>query len=156
MTTQTASRRRLIRKLLTEGRVECQQQIVEMLSDRGHHVAQATVSRDLSAIGAIKVRNGDGETHYEVDDAERFGGGDVEHRLARSIGDFVESITHSADLVVIHTAPGAAHLVASGIDGAAVDGVLGTVAGDDTILVVVDAAVGSADVQRMIERIGAR
>jgi transcriptional regulator of arginine metabolism len=131
-----------------------QQQIIELLADAGHHVTQATVSRDLGAIGVVKVRDGDGETHYEIDDHERFASGDAE-QLSRSFTQFVESIGHSDNLVVIHTAPGAAHLVASGIDGAGVDGVLGTVAGDDTILVVAEADVGGGELHRRFESIGA-
>lgn len=156
MTSQTAVRRRLVRGFVSSGRVASQQQIVELLAEEGHHVTQATVSRDLGAIGAIKVRDGGGETRYEIDDADRFGGGDVDERLTRSIAEFVESMSHSLNLVVIHTAPGAAHLVASGIDGSAIEGVLGTVAGDDTILVVADAGVGGQEVREKLERIGAR
>lgn len=155
MTSQTATRRRAIRRLIDDGHVASQHQLVELLADSGHHVTQATVSRDLGAIGAIKVKNSSGDTHYEIDDHERFASGDAEQQLNRSFTQFVESIGHSDNLVVIHTTPGAAHLVASGIDGAGVDGVLGTVAGDDTILVVATSDVGGEELQRRFELIGA-
>ena len=155
MTSQTATRRRAIRRLIVDGHVASQHQIVELLAADGHHVTQATVSRDLGAIGAVKVKDPDGETHYEIDDHERFASGDAEQRLTRSFAQFVESIAHSDNLVVIHTTPGAAHLVASGIDGAGLDGALGTVAGDDTILVVAASDVGGAELQRRFELIGA-
>jgi transcriptional regulator of arginine metabolism len=154
MTSQTATRRRLIRRLVVDGRVESQRQLVDLLSADGHHVTQATVSRDLAAIGASKTRDHAG-TCYVIDDQERFAAGDATERLAAGFTQFVEGIAHSANIVVIHTTPGAAHLVASGIDGAAVDGVLGTVAGDDTIFVVATPAVGGAALQRTLELIGA-
>lgn len=155
MTSQTADRRRQIRRLIVDRRVESQHEIVELLAAAGHHVTQATVSRDLGAIGAVKVKDAAGSTHYRIDDHERFASGDAEQRLVTSFAQFVEGLAHSVNLVVIHTTPGAAHLVASGIDGAGVDGALGTVAGDDTIIVVAAADVGGAELRRRFELIGA-
>ena len=154
MTSQTATRRRAIRRLVTDRHIESQQQLVELLESAGHHVTQATVSRDLAAIGAVKTRDGDG-THYEIHDQDRFAAGDAMERLTVGFSQFVEEIAHSGNIVVIHTSPGAAHLVASGIDGAGLEGVLGTVAGDDTIFVVTATEQGGAAVQRTFELIGA-
>lgn len=155
MTSQTATRRRAIRRLIVDRHVASQHELVELLAVDGYHVTQATVSRDLGAIGAVKVRDAGGDTHYEIDDHERFASGDSLQRLTQSFTQFVESINHSDNLVVIHTTPGAAHLVASGIDGCGMDGVLGTVAGDDTILVVAAEQVGGSELQRRFELIGA-
>jgi transcriptional regulator of arginine metabolism len=124
--------------------------MVVMLAASGHEVTQATVSRDLDAIGAVKVKLKAGGTRYEIPSAPI---GDAE--LARALADFAESISTSGNLVVVRTPPGAAHLVAGAIDRATLDYVLGTVAGDDTMLVVAKEAVGGAALAAELERIGA-
>ncbi len=135
-----STRRRLVRQLVSSGHVESQQEIVAMLEQQGLYVTQATVSRDLDAIGAVRVRH-DGGHHYEIhDDPPGVGTGDRE--ALRIIDDFADSMVVSGNLLVIRTRPGAAHVVASAIDGARIDGVLGTVAGDDTLFVVADEITG--------------
>ena len=155
MTPATASRRRIIRKLLGEAIITSQARLVELLEAEGYPVTQATVSRDLDALGATKLRADDGTVHYMITN-----GGvsltEAESRLARAVNDFVDLISVSDNLVVLHTPPGAAHLVAGAIDGAQLDGVLGTVAGDDTLLVVASPELGGAGIATRIENIGAR
>jgi transcriptional regulator of arginine metabolism len=155
MSPATASRRRAIRKLLDETPVTSQARLVELLDAEGFPVTQATVSRDLDALGATKLRAEDGTVHYTITN-----GGlrptEAESRLARAVSDFVDQIAVSGNMVVIHTPPGAAHLVAGAIDGAPIEGVLGTVAGDDTLLVVASQDIGGAGVAALIEDIGAR
>lgn len=155
MSPATASRRRIIRKLLGEGTITSQARLVELLEAEGYPVTQATVSRDLDALGAIKLRDGDGIVHYTIRD-----GGvsftEAESRLARAVNEFVDEIAVSGNLVVLHTPPGAAHLVASAVDGANLAGVLGTVAGDDTLLVIASPDLGGAGVATNIENVGAR
>ena len=143
-----AARRRLVRRLVTSADVRSQADIVEYLSSEGHDVTQATVSRDLQIIGATK---GDGDRYVLRD------GPDPEEamrHLARSIDEFVESITASGPLVVLRTPPGAAQVVAAAIDNASVPGVLGSVAGDDTIMVVASAEVTGQGVASNLEQIG--
>jgi len=135
MNATTALRRRLIRRIVTSKSIQNQDQLRGLLRDAGHGVTQATVSRDLDALGAVKV---DGD-HYELvprADVARRSRDMVE--LHRTMGQFAQSVVASGQLVVIKVPPGAAHLVAARIDGALPDGVLGTVAGDDTIMVVTD------------------
>ncbi len=155
MSPATASRRRTIRKLLGKGTITSQARLVELLEAEGYPVTQATVSRDLDALGASKLRDEDGTVHYTISN-----GGvsltEAESRLARAVNEFVDLIAVSDNLVVLHTPPGAAHLVASAIDGAQLDGVLGTVAGDDTLLVVAAPQPGGAGIATRIENIGAR
>ena len=155
MSPTTSSRRRAIRRLLGESTVTSQARLVELLDAEGFQVTQATVSRDLDALGATKLRAEDGTVHYTISN-----GGlrptEAELRLARAVNDFVDQIAVSGNLVVIHTPPGAAHLVAGAIDGAPLRGVLGTVAGDDTLLVVASQDTGGAGVAALIEDIGAR
>lgn len=141
----TAARRRAIRRIIEAAPVRSQAQLVDDLSGQGFLVTQATVSRDLGAMGAKK--NGDRYT---------FRRGPTEDRdLARTIAEYAESIASSANLVVIKTAPGAAQVVAAAIDAFDPQGVLGTVAGDDTVLIVTAAVDGGAHLQTQLEAIGA-
>lgn len=126
----TASRRRVIRGLILERSIGSQAELVERLAERGYEVTQATVSRDLHVIGAVK-HDGD---HYVL--GGRSDPDEVVAYLARTIDEFVESIQASGNLVVLRTPPGAAQVVAAAIDGARLPEVVGTVAGDDTILVI--------------------
>ena len=141
----TAARRRAIRRIIETAPVRSQAQLVDDLSGQGFSVTQATVSRDLGAMGARK--NGDRYT---------FRRGPLEDRdLARTISEYAESIAASANLVVIKTPPGAAQVVAAAIDAFDPQGVLGTVAGDDTVLIVTAAVDGGAKLQTQLETIGA-
>ena len=155
MSPSTASRRRLIRKLLAEATITSQAQLVEMLEAEGLSVTQATVSRDLDALGASKVRSPEGVFQYSIA-GEPAVLTEAQSWLRRSINDCVEEIAVSGNVVVLHTPPGAAHLVAGAIDAASLDGVLGTVAGDDTLMVVAAPQPGGAAVASKIEQIGAR
>jgi len=152
MSPTTASRRRALRAVVAGGEVTSQREIVEMLAAQGYEVTQATVSRDLDAIGGLKRRGSDGSFRYVIDDDLPT---PAEGRIAaRAIADFVKSIAVSGDLVVLRTPPGAAHLVAGAIDGSSVEGVLGTIAGDDTLLVVAETARGGQAVAEHLERLG--
>lgn len=154
MSPATATRRRLIRRLITRETVTSQQQLVSLLEEAGHTVTQATVSRDLDALGAVKTRNG-GDPHYEIPDDERFAFTERTAAVSRTMAEWVESISSSDNLVVLHTPPGAAHLVAGAIDGVGLVGVIGTVAGDDTVLVVAAEEVGGARLAEELEHMGA-
>lgn len=155
MSPATAGRRRLIRKLLSDEDITSQARLVELLEAEGFPVTQATVSRDLDALGAVKVRDDHGSVHYSLTpNAEQLT--EAEIRLRRAINDFVEEVAVSENLVVLHTPPGAAHLVAGAIDRAVLTGVLGTIAGDDTLMIVADAAVGGETIATKIEEMGAR
>ena len=154
MSPATAARRRLIRKLIGDGLITSQSQLVELLEAEGFPVTQATVSRDLDALGATKVRNAEGVDHYAL------GAGPqelsaAEQRLRRAVSDFVEEIAVSGNMVVVHTPPGAAHLVAGAIDASHIDGILGTIAGDDTLMVVASPRPGGAVIASKIEQVGA-
>jgi transcriptional regulator of arginine metabolism len=136
-------RQHLIGELLSSNRVTSQVQLVELLAAEGIDATQATVSRDLEDLGAIKVRIQGGDTIYAVPElpAERVAPDD---HLRRVLGDWVVDVAQSQNIVVLRTPPGSAHVVGSALDRAGLDGVLGTVAGDDTMLVVADEQVGGA------------
>ena len=149
----TASRHRAVRAILAEQVVSSQAHLARLLAERGFPVTQATVSRDLRAVGAAKARSADGTMRYVS------GPGairpDAMDALAVTLSSFARSIKASGNLVVIKTDPGAAHVVAGAVDTADLDGVLGTVAGDDTMLIIADEATGGRAVARTIEQIGA-
>lgn len=153
MSPATATRRRLLRKLIASGDISSQAHLVELLEVEGYPVTQATVSRDLDALGASKRRNSSGAVTYAIVDTVALSEAQV--RLRKAINDFVDEIAVSENIVVIHTPPGGAHLVAGAIDNSSLDGVLGTVAGDDTLMVIADAALGGIGVATKIEEIGA-
>ncbi len=148
------ARRRLVRQLLSDGAVTSQKQLAEALGEAGFTVTQATVSRDLDALGAVRVKSDESGVHYEILD-DRFAFKQGVDSLAHALNQFAQSIAASGNLVVIHTAPGAAHLLASALDGAGFDEVLGTVAGDDTIMIVAAEGIAGAAVAELLESIGA-
>lgn len=149
----TDSRRWALRAILSEQVVTSQSELARLLAERGFQVTQATVSRDLRAVGAAKTRSADGTMRYVWEAVTRHP--DTVDALATALASFSRSIQASGNLVVIKTHPGAAHVVAGAIDGARLDGVLGTVAGDDTMLIVTDEASGGRMVAESIEEIGA-
>jgi transcriptional regulator of arginine metabolism len=146
-----AARQHRIVQILEKSAVTSQQQLVEMLADAGIEATQATVSRDLEEIGAVKVRAAGGDSVYAVPDLPKDRVAPEEH-LRRVLGDWVVEVTSSANLVVVRTPPGSAHVVASALDRAGLPDILGTVAGDDTILVVAVEEIGGA---RLAESLGA-
>jgi len=140
----TEARRRLVRRVLADEVIHNQEELRHLLTNHGYAVTQATISRDLDAVGAVKTADG-GRYAIVADGGQR----DRDRALAEvrhALDEFMVSLAVAEPLVVIKVPPGAAHLVASRLDQAGVAGVLGTVAGDDTLLVVADAAVGAAEV----------
>lgn len=140
--TKTRRQHRISELLGTEA-VRNQSDLVALLAAEGITATQATVSRDLDEIGAIKVRAGAGTSVYAVPELPFARRGGDEH-LHRILSDWAVSIDASANLVVVRTPPGSAHVVGSALDQAGLDGVLGNVCGDDTILVVAAHADGGA------------
>ena len=138
-----ARRQHRIATLLGEHAVSNQSQLVDLLQHEEIRATQATVSRDLDELGAVKVRVAGGETVYAIPEhsMDRIA---PEDHLRRVMGDWVADITHSLNLVLLRTPPGSAHVVASALDRAGIEEILGTVAGDDTLMVVAAEEVGGA------------
>ena len=134
-------RQQVIAKLIGSHAVTNQPQLVELLADAGIAATQATVSRDLEDLGAVKVRVPGGETVYAIPEYEpaRIA---PEDQLRRVMGEWVAEVKVSANLVVLRTPPGCAHVVASAIDRSGMNGLIGTVAGDDTLMCVADETFG--------------
>ena len=118
--------------------VTSQAQLVELLAGEGIDSTQATVSRDLEDLGAVKVRMpGVDGLVYAIAELPKDQVAPMDH-LRRVLGEWVVDLAVSGNLVVVRTPPGSAHVVASALDRTKIDGLLGTVAGDDTILVIAD------------------
>lgn len=128
-------RQHRIARLLEEQPISSQAQIVELLAADGVVATQATVSRDLEELGAVKVRIPGGMMAYALPEYAKETAAPDDH-LRRVMGDFVVEVAHSANLVVLRTPPGSAHVIASALDRAGLPDVLGTVAGDDTLILV--------------------
>lgn len=130
-----ASRQRALAGLLRTRQVSSQARLLELLRTQGFDATQATVSRDLEELGAMKVRSRDGGLVYALpeDDATP----EVSReQLGQTIAMFLLSAVPAENLVVLRTPPGHAQAMASMIDRANLPEVAGTVAGDDTVLVV--------------------
>jgi transcriptional regulator of arginine metabolism len=144
-------RQHRIAKILESQPVTNQVQLVELLADEGIIATQTTVSRDLEELGAMKVRLPGGESAYALAEIpiQQIVSGD---HLRRVLGEWVVDMAASGNLVVLRTPPGCAHVVASALDRSAMTGLLGTVAGDDTVLLVVAEEEGGTT---MVERLQA-
>lgn len=144
-------RRQLIASLLDRRPVTSQPQLVELLAGQGVHVTQATVSRDLERLGAVRVRR-DGHLVYALP-AEDEPTPPMD-RLREGLR-LVRSMEASANLAVLKTAPANAMPVARAFDVADLPEVVGTVAGDDVVLVIAREPHSGADVIELCDRIGA-
>ena len=142
-------RQHRVLKLLETHSVSNQAQLVELLAREGVDATQTTVSRDLEEIGAIKVRVPGGETVYALPELPVRQVAPEDH-LRRVMGEWVVEVAHSANLVILRTPPGSAHVVGSALDRSGFEGVIGTVAGDDTVLVVAGEQAGGAQVARRL------
>lgn len=145
-----SARQRRIAQLLKSHQVTSQNQLVELLEGSGHPATQATVSRDLDDLGAVKIRR-DGKVVYTI--PAQLGAAPSGDALRRLMSTSVAGIESSGNLVVINTPPGHAGMVASAIDTTTIGGVIGTVAGDDTILVICKQGVGGRKVERRLRHL---
>jgi transcriptional regulator of arginine metabolism len=147
-------RQHRILRILEDQPISSQAQLVQLLEAEGVVATQATVSRDLEELGAVKVRIPGGAMAYAIPEHGRDRGGSQDH-LRRLMSEFVLDVAHSVNIVVLRTPPGSAHVVASALDRASLGDILGTVAGDDTMLVVCKESVGGAAVaSRLAELAG--
>ena len=141
---EVAARRARAIALIASGTIHSQDDLVSGLKRSGYVVTQATASRDLEEVGAVRVRNSQGDLVYAMPS-------DHDEALARSLpvpADLIISVESSGNLAVIKTPPGGAQLLASSIDHIGLSGVIGTIAGDDTVLVVSKKASGGAQLAK--------
>ena len=145
-------RQHRIARLLEEQVISSQIQLVELLATEGLTLTQATVSRDLEELGAVKVRIPGGQMAYAIPELAKERLAPEEH-LKRVLGEFLVETSHSGNLAVLRTPPGSAHVVASALDRAGLPDILGTVAGDDTVLVVGPAPDGGRKVSARLAKL---
>lgn len=146
-----AARQQRIEHIITTCTVRTQDELRSMLAADGFVVTQATLSRDLDELRATKLVDESGLPAYAVpEDGDPSAtpniaiDADALTRLQRVATDVVVSVEGSANIAVVHTRPGAAHYLASALDRAGIHEVLGTIAGDDTVMVVSRASAGGA------------
>jgi transcriptional regulator of arginine metabolism len=145
-------RQHLVAKIIESQIVANQLALVDLLAEAGVVATQATVSRDLEDLGAIKIRMPGSESAYAIPALPKEQRAPEDH-LRRVFGDWVVEVASSDNLVIIRTPPGSAHVVASALDRSGLVGVLGTVAGDDTILIVVAAEIGGAAIAAQLSEL---
>jgi transcriptional regulator of arginine metabolism len=149
-----AGRQARIVELLSANAVRSQTELAALLSAEGIETTQATLSRDLEELGAMKLRaaDGGGGVYVVPEDGSPvrgvFGGTD---RVSRLLSDLLVSTDASGNLAVLRTPPGAAHYLASALDRASLPDVVGTIAGDDTILVIAREPTTGAQLAAKIE-----
>jgi transcriptional regulator of arginine metabolism len=147
--TDKPKRQHRIARILENHEVATQEQLVALLAGEGVDATQTTVSRDLEELGAVKVRVRGGATVYALPELPSRQVAPEDH-LRRVLGEWVVEVNHSANLVVLRTPPGSAHVVGSALDRGGLAGIVGTVAGDDTVLVVADEGLGGAKLAQQL------
>lgn len=137
------ARKDAIAKLITEEFIDSQENLVSALKKRGFEVTQTTASRDLLELGAYRAKGSDGEMRYFLPSAP------IDNSRVGS--DLLVSTTASGNLVVIRTPPGGAQLLASALDRSAIASLIGTIAGDDTVLAISATPQGGSRLSKEIE-----
>jgi transcriptional regulator of arginine metabolism len=137
-TTTRATRQARIVELVSQEQIRSQSELLALLEAEGIETTQATLSRDLDELGAVKLRGAGGVPVYVIPDdgspVRGIEGGTG--RLSRLLAELLVSADASGNLAVLRTPPGGAHYLASALDRAALHDVVGTIAGDDTLMVV--------------------
>lgn len=131
-----AARQARIIEILEGHSIRSQAELAEALAEDGVAVTQATLSRDLVEIGAERVRGADGVLVYAVPGSEPVRGQEPPRRLAVLFRDLLITAEASANLVLLRTPAGAAQFLASALDQTEIPEALGTIAGDDTVMVI--------------------
>ena len=136
--------------LIKAGVIHSQSDLVKLLKKAGFDVTQATASRDLEELGAVRSRSDSGELIYQL-------GTTADCSIARSMplpSDLILSVESSGNLAVVRTPPGGAQFLASSLDNSGLENIIGTIAGDDTVLVVSKKATGGADLAKELLSFG--
>nr|WP_120492168.1 arginine repressor [Corynebacterium lactis] len=128
------ARQARIADLLSRHNVSSQVQLAELLAGEGIEIAQATLSRDLDELGARKVRDEVNGSRYVIADEVSAATGGALSRMRRVLDELLVSIDYSGSIAVVRTPPGAAQYLASVIDRAGLKEIVGTIAGDDTVM----------------------
>lgn len=149
MSSVTARRAKAI-ALIKAGVIHSQSDLVKELKKAGFPVTQATASRDLEEIGAVRGRSSSGESIYKISNTD-------DESISRTMpipSDLIISVEASGNLAVVRTPPGGAQLLASSLDHSGINEIIGTIAGDDTVLVVSRKASGGAQLAKELRNYG--
>jgi len=149
MSSVTARRAKAI-ALIKAGVIHSQSDLVKELKKAGFPVTQATASRDLEEIGAVRGRSLSGESIYKISNTD-------DESISRTMpipSDLIISVEASGNLAVVRTPPGGAQLLASSLDHSGINEIIGTIAGDDTVLVVSRKASGGAQLAKELRNYG--
>jgi transcriptional regulator of arginine metabolism len=150
--TNRASRLALIQDIITSNEVSSQAEIVLLLARKGVTVTQATLSRDLEILGAVKIAKGAKGLGYVIpDDGTGAPITKDASRLARAMSELAAGVDYSANIVVVRTSPGAASYLASTIDRSGLETIIGTIAGDDTVMLITRDPAGGASVCQQLQ-----
>jgi len=147
------ARQQAITDVVRDRRLRTQRELVAALKDKGFSVTQATVSRDITEMGLVKIRV-EGAMVYALPSAEAADEPGGEQRLRQLLSDLPLDVRESGSLLVIRAVPGTAHAIAAALDRAHWTDVLGTIAGDDTLFVACASEAGLARVRRRLLRLG--
>jgi len=145
-----SARRAKAISLIKAGVIHSQSDLVKLLKKAGFAVTQATASRDLEELGAVRSRNESGELVYQL-------GTTADGSIARSMplpSDLILSVESSGNLAVVRTPPGGAQFLASSLDNSGLPNIIGTIAGDDTVLVVTKKSNGGAELAKELLNFG--
>ena len=142
-----AKRQAMIREIIESQSIQTQEELAEALRGRGMVVTQATVSRDIKEMHLLKVLSDDGGYRYATMEKNEQGMND---RLIRMLSDSVVEINSANNLIVIRTLPGSAHVAGEAVDSLRWPEILGTLAGDNTILLVIRA---EGEAPQVVQRI---
>ena len=146
-----ATRQNAILAIVSEYEIQTQEELSEKLRNMGYEVTQATVSRDIKELRLVKVRNDNGVVCYRADSQPE--NGDVEQRLRSILKHSMVSVDFAENDVVIKTLPGVAQAAAAAIDAMHWNEIVGSIAGDDTILMVTRSSKTAIDVIEKLKRI---
>ncbi len=154
MTDTRARRQKAVADLIRAGSLGSQEELTARLVELGFAVTQATVSRDLDQIGAVKVKRG-GAIAYAL--PEQIGDSDwAASRLERILGEWVQSVEAAGNMIVMKTPPGSAHLVGLALDQAQLPEIAGTVCGDDTLFLVTRDGVNTHHIRDRFQELSGR
>lgn len=146
-----AIRQNAILKIVAESEIQTQEELSERLRLLGYDVTQATVSRDIKELRLVKVKNDNGIVCYRAD--KKTDSGDVEQRLRSILKHSMVSVDSAENDVVIKTLPGVAQAAAAAIDAMHWGDIVGTIAGDDTILMITRSTECASEVIDKLKRI---
>ena len=143
-------RQAAILKWIESSSIRSQKDIVEALREEGYEVSQTTVSRDLDELGVSKSRNGDGGLIYSVGGSAGGGTQGADSILRRMAGQLMLSAEAVSNMVIVRTLVGNAQGLAAAVDAVGIEGIAGTVAGDDTIIIVCSEGVDSREIRSIL------